>query len=267
MPRFFDPYLELWSLTPEGSATTTRTSKLLPVRYAGVPAMLKIALDAEEGRGNELMEWWAGDGAAPVLARHGDAVLLQRATENRSLVDLARSGRDNEAVRIMCSTIAKLHRPRLQPPPELLPLDSWFAELAPAAAAHGGILSRCEKVAQTLLATSSAVTVLHGDVHHGNILHFEDLGWSAIDPKALIGERGFDYANMFCNPDYATSTDRQRFVRRLEIVSEAAPIQRLRLLQWIFAWAGLSACWLMKEGDSAATQLRVAELAAAALAQ
>jgi streptomycin 6-kinase len=25
-------------------------------------------------------------------------------------------------------------------------------------------------------------------------------GWLAIDPKGLYGERGFDYANIFCNP-------------------------------------------------------------------
>lgn len=227
--------------------------------------MLKIALDAEERRGNDLMEWWGGDGAAPVLARQGDAILLKRATENRSLVDLARRAGDNEAVHIMCATIAKLHRPRPQPPRELFPLDCWFAELAPAAAAHGGILSQCLKVAQALLAASSDVTVLHGDIHHGNVLHFENLGWLAIDPKALIGESGFDYANMFCNPDYATATDPKRFARRLEIVSKAAPIECLRLLQWILAWAGLSACWLIRQRDSADTQLRVAELAAAAL--
>jgi hypothetical protein len=54
-------------------------------------------------------------------------------------------------------------------------------------------------------ACSSAITSqmmrLHGDIHHDNILDFGRRGWLAIDPKRLFGERGFDYANLFCNPD------------------------------------------------------------------
>lgn len=261
----FDAYLKLWRLTPDGDAIGTRSSKLLPVRYGGVPAMLKIALDAEEARGNDLMEWWAGEGAARVLARHGDAILLERATGDASLAALTRMGRDSEAVRIMCATIAMLHRARQKPPPLLFPLDLWFADLAPTAQTHGGVLSLCAETARNLLAAPSDVTVLHGDIHHGNVLHFDGRGWLAIDPKALIGERGFDYANLFCNPDHAAATDQARFARRLDVVATSAPIERRRLLQWILAWAGLSASWLLSEGGSAETKLRVAELAAAAL--
>ena len=36
-------------------------------------------------RGGALMAWWDGDGAARVLARHGDALLLERAMGPRSL--------------------------------------------------------------------------------------------------------------------------------------------------------------------------------------
>jgi streptomycin 6-kinase len=263
----FDAYLKLWRLTPDGNAIVTRTSKLLPVRYGSVPAMLKIAFDAEEARGNDLMAWWSGEGAARVLAGRGDAIVLERAAADASLAALTRMGRDSEAVRIMCATIALLHRPRHKPPPTLFPLDRWFADLFPAAQTHGGVLSLCAQTARNLLAAPSEVTVLHGDIHHGNVLYFDGRGWLAIDPKALIGERGFDYANLFCNPDHAAATDQARFAQRLDVVADAAPIEHRRLLQWILAWAGLSASWLMSEGDSAQTELRVAELAAAALTQ
>jgi len=64
----FSDYLERWGLTPDGDPIVTHTSRLLPVRQGGVPAMLKVALHAEEKRGNLLMTWWNGQGAAPVLA-------------------------------------------------------------------------------------------------------------------------------------------------------------------------------------------------------
>src|ERR1700754_618437 len=76
----FDAYLARWHLTPDGAPIKTHSSHLLPVRSAGVPAMLKIALEAEEKWGATLMKWWNGNGAARVLAHHGDAILLERAT-------------------------------------------------------------------------------------------------------------------------------------------------------------------------------------------
>ena len=39
-------------------------------------------------------------------------------------------------------------------------------------------------------ATQRDVVVLHGDMHHENVLKFSSRGWPAIDPKGLVGERG-----------------------------------------------------------------------------
>jgi streptomycin 6-kinase len=258
-------YVDRWRLAPEGDAIITRTSYLLPVRWQGVAAMLKIAADPEEELGNELMAWWDGQGVPVVLAREGKAVLLERAQEKSSLADLVRDGRDDDATHIICGVVGKLHVPRRQPAPTLVPLSEWFSELALAARTHGGIFSLAAATTDDLLSGRREITILHGDIHHENILQFEDRGWLAIDPKGLIGERGFDYANLFCNPDPETATDRERFARRLEIVTEAAHTDRARLLRWILAWAGLSAAWKINDHIDPETPLRVAELAAAEL--
>jgi streptomycin 6-kinase len=57
----FDDYLTRWNLTPDGEPITTRSSRLLPVHRDGVPAMLKIAVEAEEKWGPALMVWWGGE--------------------------------------------------------------------------------------------------------------------------------------------------------------------------------------------------------------
>jgi streptomycin 6-kinase len=75
------------------------------------------------------MTWWNGDGAAGVLAHSDDALLLERATGNRSLIEMARSGQDDEATRIICAGAARLQVPRDTPSPELIPLAEWFREL------------------------------------------------------------------------------------------------------------------------------------------
>ena len=208
-----------------------------------------------------------GEGAALVLAHEGDALLIERATGSGSLADLARACRDDEASRLFCAAVAPLHARRDRPPPGVLvPLPRWFAELALAAKRHGGVLRQSAATAHQLLAEPRDVAVLHGDLHHGNVLDFGPRGWLAIDPKGLLGERGFDYANIFCNPDLAVATAPGRLARQADVVAAAAGLDRRRLLQWVLAYAGLSAAWTLGDGADATLALTVAELAAAALA-
>ncbi len=261
----FDDHLRRWELTPDGDPIVTRAARLLPVRHRGEAAMLRIVTNSEARGGDALMTWWDGDGAAHVLAAEGDALLLERAEGHRSLSDYARNGRDDEATTILCDVIARLHAPRAKPLPDLIPLATWFRDLEPAAAIHGGVLARCAQSARLLLAEPRDVGVLHGDVHHDNVLDFGDRGWLAIDPNRLIGERGFDYANLFCNPDLEdpsrpVATLPGRFARRLEIVTARSGLERARLLQWILAWTGLSAAWFLGDGDSTEIDFRVAAL-------
>ena len=112
--------------------------------------------------------------------------------------------------------------------------------------------------------------MLHGDLHHENVLDFGARGWLAIDPKRLLGERSFDFANIFTNPDLADPTRPVaiapgRFAQRVAVVAEAARLERERLLQWVLAWTGLSAAWFLGDGASPAIDLQIAELAAAEL--
>ena len=181
------------------------------------------------------------------------------------------SGNDAQACRIICHAASRLHLPRNASTPALTPLLYWFRCLAPAAKKHGGILTHCAAVANVLLSSPQNEVVLHGDLHHGNILDFGTKGWLAIDPaKGLVGERGFDYANIFTNPDLAAPTkpvaiEPEIFAQRVNIVSEIAKIERQRLLMWIIAWCGLSSAWFLQEGDCATIPLRIAELASAEL--
>ncbi|WP_426747653.1 aminoglycoside phosphotransferase family protein [Myxococcus faecalis] len=267
----FDEFLRRWSLTPEGGPIVTPGARLLPVRWRQTPAMLKLALDAEEQHGARVMTWWAGDGAARVFAAEGHALLLERAEGARSLTQMARGGEDDEACRILCAVADRLHAPRSTPPPEdLVPLPRWFEPLALAAATHGGAFTRSAQAAREVLATPAPSVVLHGDLHHDNVLDFGARGWLAIDPKRLLGARGFDFANIFTNPDMANpelplAVLPEVFQRRVQGVSEASGMERGLLLRWVLAWTGLSAAWLVEEGADATVDLRVAALAAAAL--
>ncbi|HWF78795.1 MAG TPA: aminoglycoside phosphotransferase family protein [Caulobacteraceae bacterium] len=263
---FFATWLTRWDLTLDGPPFKSLSGHLLPVRQAGAAAILKISHSAEEIRGGALMEWWGGDGAARVLAREGDALLLERATGARSLTEMARGGEDDEATRILCAAGDRLHAARPAPPPStLVPLETWFRQLWPTAEAHGGLYAKSAAAARALLAEPQAVSVVHGDLHHGNVLDFGPRGWLAIDPKGLLGERSYDYPHIIMNPDVETATAPGRLARRVAIISEAARIDPRRLLQWTLAYAGLSASWTLGDGDDPWRALAIGEIAAAEL--
>jgi streptomycin 6-kinase len=255
-----------WGLTPDGRPFRTHSSCLQPVLRREIPAMLKLALENEERIGAELMKWWDGKGSAKVLAHEGDAILLERATGTSSLPAMARAGADDDASGIICAVAAKLHARSGPPPGTLVPLTRWFRALEPPGVGHGGVLARAAATARDLLREPRDVCVLHGDLHHGNVLDFGPRGWLAIDPKGLVGERGFDFANVFCNPDLEIATAPGRLARRANVIAEAAGFERSRLLRWILAYAGLSAAWSLEDGDDPSLAISVAETAASEIA-
>lgn len=261
----FAPWLRLWGLKADGEAFTTRFgSHLCPVRRGADLAMLKIAGHEEERRGAALMDWWGGEGAARVLARQDEALLLERAIGRRSLAHMADSGADDAATLILCEVAARLHSPRPAPPPaSLVPLDIWFSALWPAASAHGGTFQTAAAEAHRLLADPQDPATLHGDLHHDNVLDGAARGWLAIDPKGVWGERAFDFANLFRNPTSERALAAGRMARQADIVAAAARLDRRRLLAWICAYAGLGAAWSLSSGQDPEPGLAIAQMAQA----
>jgi streptomycin 6-kinase len=229
----------------------------------GEPAMLKIAHTEEEVRGTDLLAALDGRGAARVLQRNGAAVLLERATGERNLVRMAESGEDDEATRVICDAAGRIHAASADvlgsdDPPELLELSAWFRHLFAEADVLGDFHRRGADVAASLLDDPREPVVLHGDLHHGNVLDFGERGWLAIDPKGLLGEAGFDYGNLLCNPSHEWALGPGRLERQFGVVVDATGVDPVRLADWLVAWCALSSTWFALDDDP-----RLADSAAA----
>ncbi len=225
--------------------------------------MLKIAHDPAEQAACEVLQWWAGQGAARVYRRQGAHILMERAVGSPSLLHMALDGEDRKATEIICGVAARLHEPHPHPRPPLIPLRAWFASLERASQSQEELYARCWRIAEALLSEQQEITVLHGDIHQQNILEFGEAGWKAIDPRGLVGERAYDYANIFANPDLADVASVERLQTELPFVAELLAVESKRLLCWVIAHAGLSAAWFAEDGFpiEAERQLRFAALA------
>lgn len=260
-----------WRLTPAGAAFETRYGNhLTPVLMEdGRPAMLKIIASDDEKPGVGALRYFGGDGAAALYESAEDAELMERLA-GPDLAALARAD-DDRATHILCDVIAALHAPRTEaPPPDLHDLRRRFRALEGAVKSIG-LSERARRnlcagweSASALLAAPSGRCVLHGDMHHENVLFdAADDRWRAIDPKGLIGDPGYDYANIFLNPLAAPALAIARVEARAKIVAARRGVPVENVLQWAEAHAMLSAAWTLGDGRDPAWAWDVAEQARA----
>ena len=256
--------LRKWNLLSDGCLLETDSSWLLPVRYLGRQAMLKMLKPTTDERAAaDLLRYFAGSGAVRLYATDDDALLMERAGNEVSLKTMALSGGDDRVAEILADCVMQLHAPRESPVPSgLTPLRQWFRSLF-AREAQLPILARCADVAQRLLTAEHDNTVLHGDLHHDNVLH-SVRGWLAIDPKGLIGERTYEVANLLGNPwpHGEIVHHPSRMLRLAELYSRRLGLDHRRVLGFAFAHAGLAASWSMDDGGDPSYRLTCASVLA-----
>ena len=255
------PYLERWHLLPDGAAFETHTSHLQPVTWQGQPAMLKVfKAKSDEKASGGILRLFDGCGVVRVFAGDETSVVLERVGP-QTVLDVELD--DGPAIAVILDVVQRLHGTSVAAAPGAITLRDWFGALFDRqgeSALHG----RCAAMARDLLAQPRDVMVLHGDIHHANILQ-SPRGWLAIDPKGLVGERTYDVANLFGNPLHQPEVflDAQRMRWLARACASRLSLDVTRVLQFAFAFAGLSASWPADEGEvdtEPALRLRSAEI-------
>ncbi|MBF4570199.1 phosphotransferase [Plantibacter sp. VKM Ac-2880] len=280
-----DAAVEQWGLVRDGDPIVTPSSRLLPVTHRGRPAMLKVPLVHEEALGGRLLAAWRGIGCAAVFAGDEHSVVLERAVGGHDLTSLTRAGDDLGAIAVLGSVLGVLHGALAAPTPtdagaapataapataahdagdvvaELPSLDEWFRALLFADAtslatltddpASATFLARGRTLARRLLddTTRADTVVLHGDLHHENVLEFAPGDWRAIDPKGIVGHRAFDATAMLANPDRSTAQDPRLLEQRVELLRHSLGVDRSTILAWSVARSALSAVWSLQDGS------------------
>jgi streptomycin 6-kinase len=191
-----------------------------------------------------------GHGMARLLEADADegALLLERLLPGTLLASLAD---DDEATRIAGQVMRQLWRP--VPLAHKFPtVARWGAGFQRLRARFGGgsgplppgLVDRAEALFAALLASSAAPVLLHGDLHHDNILAAQRAPWLALDPKGVVGEPAYEVGALMRNPSPQPAAV---LARRADILSEILGFDRDRLLAWSLAQAVLSAWWSVED--------------------
>jgi streptomycin 6-kinase len=217
-----------------------------PVRRAdGTPAVLKIVPPGD--RELDAAEWFAGHGAPQVLEidRAQGALLLERVLPGTMLVD--------EPEESAVAAVAGLGPQLWRPPAAGCPFPSvrdWGGSLQPGSRAAGVFFELCDSMDEPV--------VLHGDLHHFNVLRAGE-GWAAIDAKGVVGEPAYETGALLRNPRPAR-LEPSVLRRRADRLCDALGFDRARVYGWAYAQAALSAAWSVEDGEDPSYALGVAEL-------
>jgi streptomycin 6-kinase len=176
-------------------------------------------------------------------------LLLERLKPGKMLASLAD---DEKATSIAVQVMRQLWRPA--PPEHPFPtLTQWTSGLKKLRPQFGGttgpfpeeLVDRAIKLFEELIPSSTETVLLHGDLHHYNILTAERQPWLALDPKGVVGDPCYEVGSLFYNPEGLLDRPnlRQVLACRADQLSEELGFDRQRVLGYGIAQAVLSAWW------------------------
>ena len=258
LPNLLGEYSQQWGLQPLAPFAGLTYNYVAPVTRAdGSPAVLKAGVPGDEFRaGIAFLRLCAGQGAVRLLEADDAAgvTLMERALPG---VPLARLADDDAATAIGADVMRALWRPA----PVAHPFPTvarWLRAFTVVRAKYGGAsgplpeatLARAEGLARELLASAPYERLMHGDLHHDNIVSAQREPWLVIDPKGLVGDPGYETGPFITNP-YGRfegwTNPARHFARRADILAERLGYPRDRILAWGFTHAVLSAAWHVED--------------------
>jgi streptomycin 6-kinase len=246
-----------WSLTFTGKAVAPSWNCLVSaVTSKDEPVLLKVGLELQHEI--DALTHYDGRGAARVLEADSDlgALLLEQLLPGTLLSSIAD---DEEATVIAASLMRELWR--ATPAEHTFPsVEDWAHGLVKLRQTFDGgtgplpidLVARAEGLFAELLPSQAEGVVLHGDLHHENILRSQRRPWLAIDPKGVVGEPCYETGPLLKNSwgELAARATRPEVqARRIAIFSDLLGLDRERIRGWAVAQAVLSAWWCVEDGD------------------
>jgi streptomycin 6-kinase len=279
LPRLIADIEQRWSVQVQPPFPNLSYNYVAPAHLAdGTAVVLKIGFPRLElHREIEALRFYDGQGMVRLLRAEPEQgiMLLERLQPGTPLIPLALRD-DAAATRRAAQVMQQLRHPA--PADHSFPtVANWGRGFARLRAEFNGrtgpfpakLVDTAEQLFTELLASAAAPVLLHGDLHHDNILQAGNRPtrqpWLAIDPKGVIGEPAYEVGALLRNPIphiFQESPDnlRRRQARRLDILAEMLTIDRQRLWGWSLAQAVLSAWWSYEDGEPGwKPMLRLAE--------
>jgi len=257
MKNSFSPllrkYAQKWDIKISAPFDNFSYNYTAPARLAdGTSVVIKTGFPSEELRA-EIAALRHFNGRSIVRLyeenRKDCIFLLEKISPGTSLAELD----DDKATDILLNLMPKLWKPYhgKYPFPTTKDWGRGFSRLRKRYKGETGLLNatlvdKAENLFADLLASSDSAVLLHGDLHHGNVLISERESYLAIDPKGVLGEPAYEVGAFLRNPmpDFLKKANpRATMTKRVNRIVEKLGFDRQRIIAWGMSQAVLSAIW------------------------
>ena len=211
--------------------------------------ILKLGLDID-GLKREAAALLAfdGSGVVQIFSENTGLLLLECTVPGVSLKSYFPE-KDDEAISTAANVIKRLHKAPI-PSTHVFPhIKDWLAAFDKEWNIPNDYLQKARRLRDQLLKTADPDVLLHGDLHHDNILqNGED--WLVIDPKGVIGEPAYEVAAFIRNPipELLTHADAPNIIHnRITRFANLLGIPAKRILDWCFVESVLSWIWNIQD--------------------
>ncbi len=255
LPALLGQCQKRWSLTIEAPYELSYNYVAPAVTSRGTKVVLKVGVPNPELL-TEIAALGHFNGRGMVQLLDADPelglLLLEQLEPGNPLFELED---DEEAIRIAAQVMGQFWRTVPSTPNNPFPTVARWAVGLRRLREHfnGGtgpfsslLIEKAETLFEELLPTMAEPVLLHGDLHHWNILSAKRQPWLALDPKGIIGEPAYEVGALLRNPmpHILEQDDPTKILaRRVKLLAQELGFAEERILGWGIAQAVLSAWW------------------------
>lgn len=272
LPVILDDISKDWELTPGYRYPELSYHYVAPcVCAGGGEAVLKIAFpgDPVPTIFNEVEMLRLNNGEAMARLLRFDpvrrAMLLEKLTPGEHLRTLF-AGNETAVISIAIDLMWKIWRD----PPDghnFPRLEDWFQGGFGKALNTGfpkEYIRKAGGIFEELNSSSGRRVLLHGDLHHWNILSAQREPYLVIDPKGIVGNFGYEMSTFLINHHRWMRSDprvREKLDAAINEFAEAFEMTPVAVRKWTYAQSVLSAWWTFEENsDNWKAELEFAEI-------
>ena len=249
LPKLVARKTQQWGLSDLVLMNNLTYHYVLSGMQNGQPIVLKMGLDAQAlSKEIAALKVFQGFGAVSLIDQLDGALLLARAVPGSSLRSCFPE-HDKRALQIMCDVMHVLHKAPYAAH-NFQHISDWLAVFDNQSSVPVEYVNKARTLREKLLASIIKPVLLHGDLHHDNVLEHGN-AWMVIDPKGVVGDPLFEVSAFICNPlsDLLARKDASIIIaERIVHCAHILKTDAQHIKEWCFIRAMAGWMWAHEDG-------------------
>lgn len=249
LPNFIDEIVTKYNIVDLSPVNNMTFNYVASGNIDNVPIILKYGMDkASLKKESTCIKAFSDHGGVRHFIEDDNLIIMEKAMPGSTL-KYCFPNDDDQAIKIMCDLIHKLHTASIPKENSFYYLKDLFQVFDEPNTLSSEILSKSQGLREKLLSNNHQQVLLHGDLHHDNILKNGN-DYVAIDPKGFIGEPLFDVAAFIINPmpDLIKNINvKNIIINRISLCASLLDVSKQDISDWVYIKSVICLLWSQQD--------------------